>query len=47
LIFLCVPLFVELIALEWTGVGVGLIIVLVVDTFEGVRAEFTLFGLEA
>jgi len=33
-----VPLFVELIAPEWTGIGVGLIIALVVDMFEGVRA---------
>jgi len=37
LVFLSIPFFVETIALEWTRVGVSLMIVLAVDTLEGVR----------
>jgi len=40
------PLFVELMMPEWTGVEVSLMIALAVDIFEGVRARLTLFGLE-
>jgi len=32
--------------LEWTGIGVGLMITLVVDIFEGVRTRLALFGLK-
>jgi len=40
-------LFVELMVPEWTGVGVSLMITLVVDTFEGMRAKLALFDLKA
>ena len=46
MIFLCIPLFVELMAPEQTGIGVSLMIALVVDTFEEVRARHVLFSLE-
>jgi len=40
------PLFVELMAPEQTGIGVSLMIASAVDTFERVRARLTLFGLK-
>jgi len=40
------PLFAEPMVLKWTGVGVGLMIVLAVDTFEEVRVRLALFGFE-
>jgi len=40
------PLFVEPMAPEWTGIEVSLMITLVVNIFEGVRVRLALFGLE-
>jgi len=40
------PFFVETMVLKWTRVGVSLMITLTVDTLEGVRVWFILFGFK-
>ena len=40
------PLLVEVMILERTDVRISLVITLVVDTFECMRAQFTLFGFK-
>ena len=41
------PLFVEMMIPEWTYIRVCLVVALVVDTLEQVRAQFVLFGFKA
>ena len=40
------PVMVEVMPLEWAYIGVYLMIVLVVGTLEGVRAQIVLLGLQ-
>jgi len=41
------PLLVEIMPLEGTNVGIGLIVIFTIDTFETMRVRFSLLSLES